>query len=35
MLSVGIVVLAALLWLGLLFGSALYAGRPPRVLAVQ
>ncbi len=35
MLSVGIVVLAALLWLGLLFGSALYAERHPRVLAVQ
>jgi PAS domain S-box-containing protein len=35
MLSVGIVVLAALLWLGLLFGSALYAERHPRVLAIQ
>ena len=35
MLSIGIVVLAALLWLGVLFGSALYAERHPRVLAVQ
>ena len=35
MLSIGIVVLAGLLWLGVLFGSALYAERHPRVLAVQ
>lgn len=35
MLSVGMVVLAGLLWLGVLFGSALYAERHPRVLAVQ
>lgn len=35
MLSVGIVVLAALLWLGVLFGSALYAERHPRVLAIR
>ena len=32
MLSIGIVVLAGLLWLGVLFGSALYAERHPRVL---
>lgn len=34
MLSIGIVVLAGLLWLGVLFGSALYAERHPRVLAM-
>jgi signal transduction histidine kinase len=33
MLSVGVVVLAAMLWLGLLFGTALYAERHPGVLA--
>ncbi len=33
MLSVGIVVAAALLWLGLLFGTALYAERHPGVFA--
>lgn len=35
MLSVAVVVSAALLWLGLLFGTALYAERNPRVLAGQ
>lgn len=35
MLSIGVVVLAALLWLSVLFGSALYAERRPHVLAVQ
>src|SRR5688572_20897947 len=35
MLSVTVVVSAALLWLGLLFGTALYAERNPRVLAGQ
>jgi len=35
MLSVGMVVLAGLLWLGVLFGTALYAERRPHVLAVQ
>src|SRR5688572_33104680 len=35
MLSVTVVVSAALLWLGLLFGTALYAERHPRVLAGQ
>jgi PAS domain S-box-containing protein len=33
MLSVGTVVVAALLWLGVLFGTALYAERRPGVLA--
>ena len=32
-MSVAIVVCAALVWLGLLFGTALYAERHPRVLA--
>ncbi len=35
MLSVGSVVLAALCWLGILFGIALYAERHPHVLARQ
>ncbi len=35
MLSVGIVVLAALCWLGILFGIALYAERHPHVLSRQ
>ncbi|HSD17805.1 MAG TPA: PAS-domain containing protein [Thermomonas sp.] len=35
MLSVAVVVAAALLWLGLLFGTALYAERRPGVLAGQ
>ena len=35
MLSVGVVVLASLCWLGLLFGTAIYAERHPRVLARQ
>jgi signal transduction histidine kinase/Na+/proline symporter/CheY-like chemotaxis protein len=33
MLSIGVVIVAALLWLGLLFGTALYAERHPRTLA--
>jgi len=33
MLSVGVVVFAALLWLGLLFGTAIYGERHPGVLA--
>ena len=33
MLSVAVVVAAAVLWLGLLFGTALYAERRPGVLA--
>ncbi|TKR33072.1 response regulator [Luteimonas gilva] len=33
MLSIGVIVVAALLWLGLLFGTALYAERHPQVLA--
>ena len=33
MLSVALVVAAALLWLGVLFGTALYAERRPNVLA--
>ncbi len=35
MLSVGVVVFAALCWLGLLFGTAIYAERHPRVLTAQ
>ncbi len=35
MLSVGVVVVAALAWLGMLFGTALYAERHPRVLRAQ
>src|SRR3546814_9373512 len=33
MLSIGVVVLAAVLWLGVLFGTALYGERHPAVLA--
>ena len=33
MLSIGVVVLAALLWLGLMFGTALYGERHPAVFA--
>src|SRR3546814_2885383 len=33
MLSIGVVVLAAVLWLGVLFGPALYGERHPAVLA--
>jgi len=35
MLSVGVVVVAALLWLGMLFGTALYAERHPHTLTRQ
>lgn len=35
MLSIGVVIVAALLWLGLLFGIALYAERHPQTLARQ
>ena len=34
-LSVGVVVLAALLWVGVLFGIALHAERRPRLIAAQ
>jgi Na+/proline symporter len=33
MLSIGVVVFAAVLWLALLFGAGLYGERHPRVLA--
>lgn len=33
MLSIGVIIVAALLWLGMLFGTALYAERHPQVLA--